>query len=83
MFWAAHHNQAEILEMLIQQGARTTEVDRSNRTLIDIAESHEYQGIIDVVKKHLDIEEDEQSDSTYNLEIMPWQDYYPGMTQGR
>ncbi|CAB3236206.1 unnamed protein product [Arctia plantaginis] len=83
VFWAAHHNRPEILEMLINQGARTTEVDRSNRTLMDIAESHEYQGIIDILKKHLDIEEDEQSDSTYNLEVTPWQDYYPGMSHGR
>ncbi|XP_075972415.1 ankyrin repeat, SAM and basic leucine zipper domain-containing protein 1 [Anticarsia gemmatalis] len=82
VFWAAHHNQPEILEILIAQGARLNEVDRHNRRPIDIAESHEYTNIVEIFKKHLNIEEDEQSDSTYNLEMTSWQEYYPGMATG-
>lgn len=82
LFWAAHHNKPEILELLIANGARLCEVDRNNRTALNIAESHEHESIIEILKKNMNIEEDVQSDSTYNLEVTPWQEYYPGLNKG-
>lgn len=81
VFWAAHHNQPEILEILIAHGARMTEVDKYNRSVLDIAELHEYNEIVEILKKHLQIPE-EVEDPYFN-EITTWHDYYPGINKGQ
>ncbi|PZC82039.1 hypothetical protein B5X24_HaOG211595 [Helicoverpa armigera] len=80
VFWAAHHNQPEILEILIARGARMSEVDKYNRTPLEIAELHEYSNIVEILKRHLQIP-DEHEDSFY-MEITTWHDFYPGIKKG-
>ena len=58
-----------------------TEVDRYNRTALQVADLHEYSNIVDILKKHLDIPE-QQEDSFY-LDLTPWQDFYPGIKKGK
>ncbi|XP_004927861.1 ankyrin repeat, SAM and basic leucine zipper domain-containing protein 1 [Bombyx mori] len=81
VFWAVHHNQPEILEMLIEKGARLTEVDKSNRTLLEIANCHDHQVIIEILKKSLNLDDDHKTDenSYLNHQLTSWQDYYPGI----
>ncbi|KAF9412877.1 hypothetical protein HW555_008723 [Spodoptera exigua] len=81
LFWAAHHNQPQILEILIARGARMSEVDKYNRTALDLAELHEYTEITEILKRHLQIPE-EHEDSFY-MEITTWHDFYPGIKKGQ
>lgn len=84
VFWCAHHNQPEILELLVAKGARLSEVDKLNRTPLDIAYSHEYQNIIDILKENLNIVVDNELDKSlhFNNELGSWHDYYPGIKKG-
>ncbi|KAJ8726997.1 hypothetical protein PYW08_015394 [Mythimna loreyi] len=77
IFWAAHHNQPEILELLIARGARMTEVDKYNRTPLLLAELHEYDNIMEILKKHLQIPE-KHEEHTY-VDLSTWHDFYPGI----
>ncbi|XP_052751742.1 ankyrin repeat, SAM and basic leucine zipper domain-containing protein 1 [Galleria mellonella] len=80
LFWAVHYNQPEILEMLIAHGARLNEVDRSNRTPFEIATSQDYQNIIEILNKHLKIDDtDETNKIIYLNQLWSWHDYYPGV----
>lgn len=83
MFWAVHHNQPEILELIIAHGARVTEVDKSGRSLLEIAKSHEYDNIIEILNKHLNIDEtvEEDTNSGFENQMTSWYDYYPGITK--
>lgn len=58
-----------------------TEVDKYNRSVLDIAELHEYNEIVEILKKHLQIPE-EVEDPYFN-EITTWHDYYPGINKGQ
>nr|XP_053600342.1 ankyrin repeat, SAM and basic leucine zipper domain-containing protein 1 isoform X2 [Plodia interpunctella] len=83
VFWAAHHNQPEILELLIAHKARLTEVDKYSRTPIEIAMSHDYQNIVDILNKYLKTDEElEETKSivSLNSQMRSWHDYYPGVT---
>lgn len=71
--------------MLIALNARLSEVDKSGRTAIDIANSHEYQNIVDILNKQLkpDDASDNEDKSIYlNTQLRSWQDYYPGINKG-
>lgn len=67
--------------MLIEKGARLTEVDKSNRTLLEIANCHDHQVIIEILKKSLNLDDDHKTDenSYLNHQLTSWQDYYPGI----
>lgn len=81
LFWAAHHNQPQILEILIAHGARMSEVDKYNRTALDLAELHEYNEVAEILKKHLQIPEDHEE--SFDMEMTTWHDFYPGIKKGK
>ncbi|CAH1635197.1 unnamed protein product [Spodoptera littoralis] len=81
LFWAAHHNQPQILEILIARGARMSEVDKYNRTALELAELHDYNEIVEILKRHLQIPEDHEE--SYDMEITTWHDFYPGIKKGQ
>lgn len=87
MFWAVHHKRPEILEMLISRDARLSEVDKSNRTPMDIANSHDYENIVEILNKYLktELETEDSEITTYSSkkELSSWQDYYPGLNEGK
>lgn len=87
VFWAVHHNQPEILEMLISRNARLSEIDKSFRTLLDIANSHDYENIIEILNKNLktepETEDSETTTSSAKNQMSSWQDYYPGLYEGK
>lgn len=58
-----------------------TEVDKYNRSALDIAELHEYNNIVEILKKYLQIPED--NEDTYLQEMTTWHDYYPGIKKGQ
>ncbi|KOB68660.1 putative Ankyrin repeat protein, partial [Operophtera brumata] len=68
LFWAVHHNQPEILELLVAHGARVTEVDKSGRSPLEIAKSHEYDSIIEILNKHLNIDDTVEEDTHLGFE---------------
>lgn len=83
LFWAVHHNQAEILEILIANGARLTEVDKSGRTPLEIAQTHDHQDILAILHKHLNINDtSEENNATSINQITSWHDFYPGVEKG-
>ncbi|KAJ8725023.1 hypothetical protein PYW07_015981 [Mythimna separata] len=82
IFWAAHHNQPEILKMLIAHGARLTEVDKYNRSALTLAELHEYEDIIEILKRHLQLPEPYVEQEHY-MDLSTWHDFYPGIKKGR
>lgn len=83
IFWAVHHNQPEILELLLTHGARVTEVDRTGRSPLEIAKSHDYGNIVEILNKHLNIDEpiEEETNSGFDNQMTSWYDYYPGITK--
>lgn len=85
LFWAAHHNQPDILEMLISNGARLAEVDKSGRTALDIAMSHDHKDIVEILSKHLkrDNTDDIDKNITGTDQIQAWFDFYPGVKKGK
>lgn len=85
LFWAAHHNQPEILEMLISNGARLTEVDKSDRTALDIAASHDYENIVEILSKHVKTHngDDVNKNVPATDDILSWFDFYPGIKKGK
>ncbi|XP_045763419.1 ankyrin repeat, SAM and basic leucine zipper domain-containing protein 1 [Maniola jurtina] len=84
VFWAIHHNQPRCLELLLSKGARWNIVDKSNRSLTEIARSHEYVEINDILQQCTqgsnesdELQDTEQKDCLDNQ--TQWQDYYPGL----
>ncbi|VVC87601.1 unnamed protein product, partial [Leptidea sinapis] len=80
VFWAVHHNKPKILELLIGKGARLSEVDMQSRTPLDIAESHEFNDITDILKRYIKKDDSEDTNECDENVITPWQHYYPGIT---
>lgn len=85
LFWAVHHNQPVIVEMLINYGARLNEVDRSSRNLLEIANVHELQEIVDILKNHLNKDDKEDNDKNRYIsnQVTSWHDFYPGLNKGQ
>lgn len=84
MFWAVHHNQPNIVEILIQRGARLKEVDRSGRTPLEIANLHDYQDILNIVNKHLkNVDLDNNQKKYIFNQVASWHDFYPGLKNGQ
>ncbi|XP_039746388.1 ankyrin repeat, SAM and basic leucine zipper domain-containing protein 1 [Pararge aegeria] len=88
VFWTIYHNQPQCLEILLKKGARWNIVDKSQRSPIQIAMSHDYEEINYILKEYAktsyEVEElkekevfDKINYSLSNLEL--WQDYYPGL----
>lgn len=71
--------------MLIAHDARLTEVDRSSRTALDIAMSHDHTSIIEILNKHLKKDDDDVIDNHISTDIdqlRSWFDFYPGLKKG-
>ncbi|KOB67189.1 putative Ankyrin repeat protein, partial [Operophtera brumata] len=64
----------EILELLVAHGARVTEVDKSGRSPLEIAKSHEYDSIIEILNKHLNIDDtvEEDTHSGFESQMTSW-----------
>lgn len=53
-----------------------TEVDKYNRSALDLAELHEYDNIVEILKKHLNITEKHEE---HYVDLSSWHDFYPGI----
>ncbi|XP_072941445.1 uncharacterized protein [Epargyreus clarus] len=78
MFWAVYNRRAIFVEHLISIGARITEVDRYNRTVLDIAEATDNKGIVLMLEPHF-TKQTIQSHHIVCSDPEDWFEYYPGL----
>ncbi|XP_041973141.1 ankyrin repeat, SAM and basic leucine zipper domain-containing protein 1 isoform X2 [Aricia agestis] len=78
LFWAIHCNQLDCVKILLSEGANVKLIDRHSRTPLEIAESHGFMEIVDVIKKHLHCDDEKECQDDDDVpDNCDWENYYP------